>query len=36
VSGWAAASLDSAMRASAVTARAVGPDTLLVAELHEP
>jgi diaminohydroxyphosphoribosylaminopyrimidine deaminase/5-amino-6-(5-phosphoribosylamino)uracil reductase len=36
VSGWAAASLDQAVRAASLTARAVGPDTLLVAELHEP
>jgi len=33
--GWAAGSLDAAPRAAAVTAEQVGPDTLLVAELHE-
>jgi len=35
VDGWAAAHLDQAVRAASVTAREVGPDTLLVAELRE-
>ena len=33
--GWSAASIDAAPRASFLSSRPVGPDTLLVAELHE-
>jgi diaminohydroxyphosphoribosylaminopyrimidine deaminase/5-amino-6-(5-phosphoribosylamino)uracil reductase len=35
IEGWAAERLDSAIRAAHVEARPVGPDTLLVADLHE-
>ncbi|MDX6549789.1 MAG: diaminohydroxyphosphoribosylaminopyrimidine deaminase [Gaiellales bacterium] len=35
IDGWAAERLDAAVRASRVEARTVGPDTLLVADLHE-
>ena len=35
IEGWAAERLDGAVRAARVEARAVGPDTLLVADLHE-